>query len=365
MKIFFDGTIFSLQKAGGVSVYAANLLTQFSGFLKKGDELILGLRDGYEDNVIYKKQKRFLRSFKKAKMGFWDYGWPLFDFKTDLKGVEIVHSPYFSLPKKKKNRTNILTIHDLINHRRQSRGFRQKANKILSDTSVQRADHFICVSENTKKELLEMYQDIPEEKISVIYHGVSEIFTESYGEKTANLAGLPDKYLLFVGKREGYKNFKYVLNILAEDRDSDLKLVCVGGPFTREETQKIKDLNLNKKIVHVFYSDAIRLAALYKKAFALVYPSLEEGFGMPVLEAMACGCPVIASGISVLREVGGEAALYLRSYDYGEFADRLRQCSDVSIREEIVKAGLERAKEFSWQKAAKQTWELYKRYAER
>jgi glycosyltransferase involved in cell wall biosynthesis len=226
--------------------------------------------------------------------------------------------------------------------------------------SINAADAIICVSENTKKDIIKIY-DVPEEKIWVVYHGGSLNkfkFFEIDKYMKENLLKKP--YLLYVGNRDGYKNFLFLLNVYATNFADDFNLLCFGGGnFNENELSLINKFNLLDKVIHVNGSDYF-LATLYKKAFCFVYPSLYEGFGIPPLEAMSLGCPVIASETSSIPEVVGNGGILFDPFSEEDLIRSIDSLMNNKIRSQLILKGFQQERKFSWDKTASETLNVYK-----
>jgi glycosyltransferase involved in cell wall biosynthesis len=237
---------------------------------------------------------------------------------------------------------SVVTVHDLSFEREPE--LMPRADRLVFKAvvprSARRADHVIAVSDRTKDDLMELY-DVPEHKISVIPHGVDPAFTPG----TNDAAG----YLLFVGAVQRRKDPRAALEAAQELR---MPLVVVGpekeAPLARELRRLGADLR--------GYVEKPELAELYREAACLVVPSRYEGFGLPVLEAMASGTPVVAAPDPALVEVAGDAAVYA---DQGDLSGAILHALDR--RSELRAAGLLRASQFSWAEAARRTVEVYRR----
>jgi glycosyltransferase involved in cell wall biosynthesis len=201
---------------------------------------------------------------------------------------------------------------------------------------------------------------VPQSKISVTYLGGS---LESIDAGTAS-AKLPSRYVLLVGTRNGYKNAYFAIRSLARllEADPNLSLVCAGGgAFKEAENRFFEELGIAGRIQYMPASDA-NLALLYEKAIAFVFPSLYEGFGIPIIEAFSRGCPVVASNTPALVEVGGDAAQYFDPKRAESLIHALQMIfSDASYREELVKRGYMRAASFSWEKCVAETKTIYRK----
>ncbi|MBI2856788.1 MAG: glycosyltransferase family 4 protein [Chloroflexi bacterium] len=235
----------------------------------------------------------------------------------------------------------------------------------LDASAIKRADHIIAVSENTRRDLVK-HLGVPTDRITVIHNGVDHSVFKPNGTGL-----LPFPYILYVGSERPRKNLETLLAAFAQLKKrpgfSDLKLVKVGGPgrsdaFRAATLQVIRKLGLEGEVVFVGQVTDSELSAYYSSARALVYPSLYEGFGLPILEAMACGCPVVTSNISSLPEVAGEAALFVNPRERQDLARAMaRILSDGAVRRQLIAKGRERSGRFSWARAAEATAAVYRR----
>ena len=260
---------------------------------------------------------------------------------------------------------SIITVHDL-----ERISFPFSKQEPLEETSlkidavaIKKADHIIAVSENTKKDL-KKYLEIPDEKITVVYNGVDH---EVFKPNAHPVSSSP--YILYVGSERPRKNLERLLEafvLLKKSSDfAELKLIKVGSPgrsdaFRQATLQKIKELGLDGEVIFVDQITDERLVEYYSSARVLIYPSLYEGFGLPVLEAMACGCPVITSNVSSLPEVGGDAAFLVNPYDIRDICGAIaRLLTDNRLRDELIARGKVRSRIFSWAKTAGETLNVY------
>ena len=236
---------------------------------------------------------------------------------------------------------------------------RQKKLSEIKKNAVERADHIICISENTRKDLIELFK-IPEEKTSVIYLGFD--FKDKNNFK---LKQPKEKIILFVGDRSGYKNFKNLVIAYARNKElkTRFKLVAFGGgPFSYGEKEFFKEIGLSKNnIMHEKGNDQ-KLIEYYKNSSIFVYPSFYEGFGIPPLEAMSLGCPVACSNAPGIKEVVSDAGVYFDPYSVDSISKTIQSIlQDDSLRKVLIKKGEKRIKKFSWEKCSLETYNLYKR----
>ncbi len=269
------------------------------------------------------------------------------------------------------NQPFIVTVHDLarccFNFDRET-----TTEKILLKLDVRyikRASHIIAISQSTKSDLTK-YLRIPETRISVIYNGVDHnIFKPSgrYQMKPYHVMLSHKPYILYIGSERQRKNLGRLFEAFAVLRQElpELKLVKVGDPgrskqLRSETLKKLSSLGITEDVIFAGHVSELTLAYYYSSAALLVYPSLYEGFGLPPLEAMACGCPVVAANTSSLPEVVGEAGIMVNPYDTSSLVQAMRRVlTDDRLRDNMVRKGLEQSKKFSWQKTAELTRQVY------
>ena len=217
----------------------------------------------------------------------------------------------------------------------------------------------ICVSKNTERDLLNYYPWINKKQIKIIYNGVSNTFHPLEVGKRKNDKG---RFILYVGSREVHKNFQFVLNIMNEKfiKKNNIKLITIGGGvWTKAEQAYIERNNLKESVIQKHNIDDHNLNRFYNKAHALIYPSLYEGFGIPILEAMKSGCPVICSKNASIPEVAGDAGLYIDNHDYQKAINYIKDLFGKNFRNDIIKKGFINSKKFSWEKTGNETIKLY------
>lgn len=253
----------------------------------------------------------------------------------------------------------VLTIHDMMPELF-PQYFKQNDLQIINKRKlVKEAAAIVAVSKKTKEDVINILGVNPE-NITVIYHGGPSINTHLLYESPI----IKGKYILYVGNRTAYKNFKQLLEgfALFVQNFSDIKLVCTGPKFSQEELKLIHEKNLSQKVKHYFANDT-EIGNLYAHALTFVYPSLYEGFGMPILEAYAYGCPVFLSKCSCFPEIAGNAAIYydtqIGEKDIASKLSMLYQLNSTE-RQSLINAGYHQLSLYSWKKSAKKLAELYK-----
>jgi glycosyltransferase involved in cell wall biosynthesis len=263
----------------------------------------------------------------------------------------------------------VVTVHDLtfLENPTWYRWERALYNRWGVGQSVKRARRIVAVSEATAKALVKEL-NVERERIDVIYNGVDERFVPAEEEAVQSFREkykLPERFFLFVGTFEPRKNVDRIIRgwaRVAEKVEVDLVLAGREGWKTEPIQKAIDSVDHPERIHRIGFLDHDDLPGVMCAAEALVYPSLAEGFGIPVAEAMACGTPVITSKVSSLPEVAGDAGLLVDPLDVGEIGGAMwRIGENEALREDLSKRGIERAKQFSWQTAAEQVLETYRR----
>ena len=249
----------------------------------------------------------------------------------------------------------VFTIHDLIHLRFPDETNTRKSAyyRFVVRPATVRAYRVLTVSEFSKRVILE-WANLPEEKVVVVGNGVGAEFSP-HGKR--HEPGYP--YIFYVGNKKPHKNFNRLLEAFARSGlQREVRLVCTGTP-TAQMLGLIQELSLERRVVFAGTIPDELLPAYYRGALALIFPSLYEGFGLPALEAMASGTPVVTSGVTSLPEVVGDAAVLIDPYDVESIAWGIRRViEDSFLRKELRRKGLERAKRFSWDRTAGLTWKV-------
>lgn len=370
MKIVLDPQIYNMQRYGGISRY----YTEVFSLLQKDKNITIVRPLNNSANVYFNNsilssftQKLYgvlIKYLKKIRL---DKRLKIYNIaknkfqRTLLEGKYNLFIPtYYDINFLNKIGTKpfVLTVYDMI-HELFPEYFTNSENLVENKLLLmEKADRIIAVSENTKRDILKLYPHINEFKIDVIYHGTSIKIKDTI-ETT-----LPEKYILFVGTRSIYKNFLFFLNAVSEllKNEEDLFVVCAGGgSFSQSENQYVTKLGLENKVIFKSFTED-ELGFFYKHAVCFVFPSQYEGFGIPVLESMACGCPVVLSNHSSFPEVAGDAGIYFELNDAADLRNKISTLiHNKSVRDHFSQKGIEQARKFSWEKAASECIAVYKK----
>jgi glycosyltransferase involved in cell wall biosynthesis len=284
--------------------------------------------------------------------------------------VDVFHSPDFVLPPLIRAR-KVLTVHDLSFIRYPECSSPALLQYLIRSVppSVRRADYLLADSLSTKQDLIELL-GIPEERITVVYAGYDPRFNQQpqvNDQAILSQHGIKDPYILGLGTLQPRKNFSTLIrayNQLAREHQILHKLVIAGGKgwLYDDIFDTVKELGLEERVLFTGFVDDEHLPALYRGAELFAFPSLYEGFGIPIIEAMGCGTPVVTSTSSSLPEVAGDAALCVNPHDSTALTDAMwRSLSDTTLRQTLRQRGLERVKLFSWENAASTLLKVYRK----
>lgn len=365
IKIAYDSQIFSGQVYGGISRYICEIASRVSKYPDVDVKIAAPLYvNAYLENLPKDILKGFRSPFPHDFLKLYQRAGSMIlgDIMLQYMAPDIIHETYYlKYPLGSRRATRVLTIHDMIHEKFESQLQYGRKAALHKAAAAHRADHIICVSESTKHDVIEIL-GIDPEKISVIHLGSNLMIASDYVYNLqAEVINKP--YLFYVGIRGGYKNFQGMLKAYANSEllKSEFKLVCFGGGvFKNEELSLIKKLGLDQNQVIQLSGDDQLLAKLYKGASAFVFPSLYEGFGIPPLEAMSYGCPVVCSNTSSIPEVVGDAGQYFDPYDLESMQISIETVvSSLALRESLITRGKKRLNRFSWDECASQTFAVY------
>jgi glycosyltransferase involved in cell wall biosynthesis len=371
MKIAIQAADLDASRIDGTRVYIKNILKYFGALDKKSDFLIYH-KNKFNPELAPPNFPNY-RIIAKFFPCFWtqiSFANSLWKDKPDVLWMPMHNIPYF-IPRKIKT---VITIHDLAFKYFPKCFTRWDLWKLsfLTKMALKKADKIIAVSESSRRDILKFYPEINEEKIQVINHGFSqEVFKKERNrekeETLKNELKISGKYVLYVGALQPRKNLEVLIKafekVKENEKNGDLKLVLLGEKAWLWES-------IFKKIeVSPFKSDIItpgkinfeNTGHLMRGAEIFCFPSLYEGFGIPILEAFAARVPVICADNSSLPEVAGKAAIYFNDHDSEELSEKIKTVlEDEKLRNNLVSLGEEQIKKFSWEKCARETLEYLK-----
>jgi len=362
-----------LWRESGVGRYTRNLVKNILGIDKKNYYILFCLDRDKKEIAEYLSSAN---NFKIVKV---DIRWHSlseqvkFPFVLQKEELDLVHFPYFSVPVFYR-KPFVITIHDLILHHFPTGEastlpytvfyFKLLGYKFVIKKAAQAAEKIITVSNFTKEEIRK-HLLVPEEKISVIYEGIDEDLVSDEEEKNNEFdKDFDEDFFLYVGNAYPHKNLEGLISafyaIHRNHPDTKLFLVGRGDYFYNRLRKKVSSLKLGGVVRFLGEVDDRRLRLLYRKARALIAPSFMEGFSLPVVEAMANNCLVLASDIPVHREIAGDAVLYF-SFEGNDFVEKMKMIltHNRSYWDFLRRKGRERAKSFSWQDMARKTLKVY------
>jgi len=357
LKIWFDDQIFTIQQYGGISRYYIELIRGLNQTQQVHVDAPLHINchlDATGDSTgkripSVRGVTRFCQAANRVGMAR-----RMRDFSPD-----IIHETYFRSRSDASCLPRVLTVYDMIHELFTEAGRTDTLGRARRD-AVARADHVLCISENTRQDLIDIL-GVDKKKTSVVYLAASMPTSEETGL-------VPDSpYILYVGPRGRYKNFDCLLQAYASRArvNKDFILVCFGGgALSDDEKARISDMGLAEgQVLQMGGSDRV-LADLYRHASVFVYPSLYEGFGIPPLEAMQCNCPVICTNRSSLPEVVGDAAFMFDPESVESLGSSLELVVyDSSCRQSLIDKGRSRVASFSWSRCVDQTLQKYREIA--
>ena len=362
MKILYNHQVFH-QKYGGISRYFVELANNIASYKNK-EATVKIISPFYKTDYLFNKNRKFLFN-----------GLRVPDFKGSARlcsmmnsflspilsrhyDPNIIHDTYYNVVKHNSKHTKkIITVFDMIHELFPDQFPKKDKTTELKKFAIAEADHIICISSNTQKDLIKFF-DVDINKTSVIHLGFSFGTTEIKNHEKTN-----KPYLLYVGSRNGYKNFaRFIKAYSAHKIKNFFDLVIFGGSRLNEREIAILDrLQISKKSYKQVDGDDAKLAGYYKNASLFVYPSLYEGFGIPPLEAMHYGCPVVCSNAGSIPEVVGNAALLFDPYSVESIKDNIISVLyNDSLRLSLTSKGFKQVKNFSWEKCARETYKVYK-----
>ncbi len=371
MKIVIDGRMYG---ESGIGRYIRNLLHHLQIIDTKNDYSILLTKKNYNEISLRKNFKKILA----------DFGWYSITEQIKLLGLlrslkaDLVHFPHFNTPFFYKGKY-IVTIHDLIHqhfsmkrvttHDPITYKIKQTGYKMIFKNAISSSINILVPSKFVKDLLIDEWQ-VDSKKITVTQEAVDDKITKLNQESRIKNQAVLKKYkinppyIFYVGNAHPHKNIEGLIKafLMLKKNYKYLQLVLSG--HDHYFWQQIKKDHQYKDIIYTGWVSDGQLVALYKNAKCFVLPSFEEGFGLPILEAMACGCPVVSSNAGALTEVGGDAAIYFDPKDRIDMISKInRVLRSEKLRKDLIKKGSKRVKLFSWGRLAKKTQEVYEQCA--
>jgi glycosyltransferase involved in cell wall biosynthesis len=362
MRIFYDYQIFAMQKYGGVSRYFVEIALRINQYPGTRVRVVAPLYRNHllaaKRNIIPVTGVNYAGDMPRATGICLRFDAAVSRALSMVYRPQLVHETFYSHNRTLGSRAKtVITVYDMINELF-AESFPTSAEwRNMQRAAIHRADHVICISESTRADLIRLYNIDP--RITSVTHLASSLAPSSN-----LLPPLEEPYFLYVGNRGGYKNYS---GLLAAFGESSLykthKFVCFGGgKLGKDEAEQIRRLGIPDHKILMMNGDDELLSRYYSAAVALVYPSLYEGFGIPLLEAMQCGCPVLCSNTSSMPEVAGDAAIYFEPADPQSIASAmLTVAQSPQERRRLISKGRSRAQEFSWDLCARQTYSIYER----
>ena len=357
----------------GIGTYIRNILVELSRLDRENEYVVLCRPDDVDAGDVLGRNFRMVPEAAPTYSLAEQYRIPM---ALAREAVQMVHEPHYILPPLIRCRS-VVTIHDCI-HLMFPQYLPGRLAHVYAKGSMwsaaRKADRILTVSEASKRDILRFF-DVPAEKVSVIYNAIDERFLAAADPERMDLVRqryqLDHPFVLYVGNIKPHKNIERLIDAFGRARTrgcpDDVKLVIIGDEISKYPAlrQSVHKHKLDKHVRFLGFQPMETLAAFYRLARAFVFPSLYEGFGLPPLEAMACGTPVVTSNVSSLPEVAGGAALLVDPYDSEAIAAGICQAlNDDSLREELIRRGHERARSFSWAQSVRKIHDIYLQVAQ-
>lgn len=358
MNIIIDNLVFAWQKSGGISVVWYEIIKRLLKCNSLTHKISFINTIGVKDNIFYQRlhvpTELIIDTQKRIGFNIKRY----IPISKKSKETFIFHSTYYRVCMN-HHAINIITVHDFT-YERYSKGLRKAIHCFTKKYAINKADYIICISENTKKDLLKYNPNINKDRILVIYNGASDDFFVIKNELSRYTKN-GEQFLVFVGNRVHYKNFFLACKVAAK---ANMTLKIVGCKLTDTEIANTQQIlgNDYEELGHISNKE---LNELYNKAFALLYPSSYEGFGLPIVEAQKSGCPVLALKNSSIEEIIGDKEQLIDSPSTDKFIEQINKLNDDNYRLQIISEGIINAQKYSWDKTFQEYINLYNKIEEK
>jgi glycosyltransferase involved in cell wall biosynthesis len=351
----------------GIGTYIRNILIELSRLDRQTEYVVLCRPDDVETGDVLGRNFRMVPEPAPTYSVAEQFRIPL---SLARERVNMVHEPHYVLPPLVRC-PSVVTIHDCI-HLMFPEYLPNKLAHVYARgsmwTASKKADRILTVSEASKRDILRFF-DVPPDKVVVAYNAIDERFLTPADPERMELVRqryqLDHPFVLYVGNIKPHKNIQRLIAAFGSARgqcDEQLKLIIIGDEISKYPglRQSVHKHKLDKHVRFLGFQPMETLAAFYRLARAFVFPSLYEGFGLPPLEAMACGAPVVTSNVSSLPEVAGDAALLVDPHDEDAIADGIvRAVNDEPLRAALIEKGKQRARTFSWKQSVQRIHEIY------
>ena len=362
-KVLLDNIIFNLQVIGGISNYWFNLIRQSI----ENDNIFYLEENNNQNKNDYRNKIKLPSDYILENVSMLPLKIKRYlPVKGKDKSFDIFHSSYYRYAK--GNIKNVTTVHDFMYEKYLSKyDVRRMVHSKQKYQAIKHSEFIIGVSQNTLNDLLQYFPEFKDKNMRVIYHGASDDFylikkKQPYitiqNQKLWNNA-----YFFYFGGRKGYKNFNLLIDayseLLKKYKNIPDLVIASGGKFSENEKRLLAESGILKRTIKLAKLTNRELNCLYNHCTAFIYPSLYEGFGLPVLEAMQAGAPVICSNSSSLPEVAGEAAIYIDPANAVSLEKALYSLLKDDTRKDLKGMSRKQAEKFSWKSAYEKTLEVY------
>ncbi len=365
MKIVLDGRIYGTGWTG-IGRYTEQIITELQKLDHDNEYIVLLRKD------VYQSWQPAARNFKKVLADYKPYGFKeqtLLPLRLYFMRPDLVHFFHFAVPVAYFKKY-VVTIHDLtlVEYKNiRGSGFKKLIYEIkywlmrwVIGRAAKASRAVITPTDWVKRQIIEQYH-VDEKKVTATHEAVDPLSAQP---ASIEALGVKQPFLLYLGNAYEYKNLPRLIEAFAKLNRLELSLVLAGKKdyFYQKLEESLSEFNLDNRLIFTGFVNDGQAMSLYKQAELFVFPSLAEGFGLPALEAMAQGTPVLSSNASCMPEVYGDAAAYFDPLDESDIAKQIENLlDDPQKRAELSKRGLEHVKKFSWQKTATQTLEVYKK----